>query len=57
MGKYLFGSVAALSLLVAVPALAQIVPAPASLAIAAPQDVPYAAGPIQLEVEIGRAHV
>jgi predicted metalloprotease with PDZ domain len=49
--KVLFGSVAALSLFVAVPALAQVMPAPASPAIAAPQDVPYAAGPIRIEVD------
>ena len=51
MHKVLFGSVAALSLFVAVPALAQVMPAPASPAIAAPQDVPYAAGPIRIEVD------
>ena len=51
MRNLLFGSVAAVSLLVSAPALAQIQPAPASPAIEAPRDVPYTAGPIQIFVD------
>ena len=51
MRNLLFGSVAAVSLLVGAPALAQIQPAAASPAIEAPRDVPYAAGPIQIIVD------
>jgi predicted metalloprotease with PDZ domain len=46
-----FGSALAVSVLVGHQALAQIQPAPASPAVEAPRDVPYAAGPLQIFVD------